>query len=682
MSARTKVRSAKAIIERSVSVTWMDSLERRILFAAGDIDASFGSSGTTTTTIPGFGGTGAFATDVVVEPDTGKIAVGGQNIDKTSLIVAKYDPVTGDLDNGFASSGISVNNAAAGGEGLAEQTNGNFVITGTGPASLVTPHGTAFLKNNGTPDTGLNQSGVAQNIGGHDVQVVTGDRWLLASNTGLEVFDVNGVPANFPNGDNGGTHSTSLANQIAVYTDPFTKQIQIIAVGYFRQRTGQGIFGDPFRYTTSMAIAKYDMTITNHKAKVSLDTTFGVNGRIQTNLDGQFNGNSATNTENLHAVAFNADGSFIVVGNIGSALTGDHGFYMAKYLNDGTLDTTFGTGGIFTTTASGTTQKLLSGTGVVIQPADGKILVSGNGEDAGGNPIAMVARFTDKGVLDPTFSADGMTPLPDFSSANAVALGTDGNAIVVGRAAGGGDAKFAVTRVLTGTPIPPQSGSATVISNVLQVAGTGKGDNISIDVLNGTTYRVTINGSIIDIDTSTFGSIQVNGRAGDDDITIGPGVMGVYVNGGPDNDVIIGGDNADTLTGSTGNDSILGGAGDDLLNGYAGDDTLQGGGGNDTINGFDGRDTLAGNAGNDSLDGGANVDYLSGGSGDDTLLGGGGNDRLTGDSGSDSMSGGQGDDVFFSRDGSIDTVNGDAGDNDSNTGSDANDILVSIEING
>jgi hypothetical protein len=45
------------------------------------------------------------------------------------------------------------------------------------------------------------------------------------------------------------------------------------------------------------------------------------------------------------------------------------------------------------------------------------------------------------------------------------------------------------------------------------------------------------------------------------------------------------------------------------------------------------------------------------------------------------MSGGAGDDIFFSLDGSVDTVNGDSGDNDSILDFDAGvDILTSIEI--
>jgi uncharacterized delta-60 repeat protein len=687
MSARTKIRSAQAKLDAAL-YSISESLERRILFAAGDLDGTWGSGGTVVTTIPGFGGVGATAMDLVVQPNDGKIVVGGQDIGQTALIAARYDPSAGALDTTFGSSGIATNFAGAGGLGIAEQPDGRFVLTGLGPNAINTPRGTAFLKHDGTLDNGLDNDGISQKIGAHDIKIVDNDRWLLASATGLEFFDVNGVVANYPAGNG----ATSLANALDVRKDPFTNETQIIAVGYSRTRSGDGTINDPFRFTSNLAIAKYILTVENHKAKITLDTNFGVNGRLTTNLAGSGNGRSDFNSENLHAVTWLPDGSFVVVGNYGDVVSGEHGFVMSKYSNTGALDTTFGTQGRVTTKfdATKTTSQFLAGTGVAIQPANGKILVCGNGVDGNGDPIGMIARFNDDGTADTTFSTDGYADLPDLTTATAVAVGLDGKALITGTSAGVGDPQFAISRVLTNTPLPPGSGSAEVINGILQVAGTNKGDNISLEMLNANTIRVRVNmpfddsegGTITDIPTASFTSIQVNGRAGDDEITIGPGVSAVYVNAGADNDRIFGGDNADTLTGSTGNDSINGGDGNDLLNGYSGDDTLNGGGGDDKLNGFDGRDTLRGNAGNDTLDGGANVDFLTGGSGDDSLLGGGGTDRLNGDVGNDFMSGGAGDDIFFAIDSAADTLNGDAGDNDSAIdGFDVGlDVLTSIEL--
>lgn len=78
--------------------------------------------------------------------------------------------------------------------------------------------------------------------------------------------------------------------------------------------------------------------------------------------------------------------------------------------------------------------------------------------------------------------------------------------------------------------------------------------------------------------------------------------------GNSGNNVISGGDLADTLSGLGGNDT---------LNGGLGADTLSGGDGNDQLLGGDDNDTLSGGIGNDLLDGGAGADAMTGGDGND-----------------------------------------------------------------
>lgn len=140
-----------------------------------------------------------------------------------------------------------------------------------------------------------------------------------------------------------------------------------------------------------------------------------------------------------------------------------------------------------------------------------------------------------------------------------------------------------------------------------------------------------------------------------------------------DDDVIYGGDGADTIYGIGGDDMISGGRGDDSLHGNSGDDTIYGSYGNDR---------LEGNSGNDSLSGGGDADYLSGGSGNDTLMGDSGSDTMLGGSGADAMYGGSGldtlsgnsgDDLLFGENGN-DTLNGNSG-NDRMFGGFGNDTI-------
>ncbi|MDM0115696.1 peroxidase family protein [Variovorax sp. J22R133] len=117
------------------------------------------------------------------------------------------------------------------------------------------------------------------------------------------------------------------------------------------------------------------------------------------------------------------------------------------------------------------------------------------------------------------------------------------------------------------------------------------------------------------------------------------------------NNVISGGDLADTLSGLAGNDT---------LNGGIGADTLLGGEGNDTLNGGDDDDILTGENGNDILDGGAGNDTLTAGAGNDNLFGDDGDDLLDGGLGNDAMNGGAGNDTFL-VDSTTDTVTEGAG---------------------
>ena len=161
------------------------------------------------------------------------------------------------------------------------------------------------------------------------------------------------------------------------------------------------------------------------------------------------------------------------------------------------------------------------------------------------------------------------------------------------------------------------------------------------------------------------------GGAGNDKLTGGAGTD--TLNGGEGNDKLDGGKGDDTLLGGEGNDTLKGGAGNDALDGGVGNDVLQGGAGTDVLNGGEGNDQLDGGAGNDTLNGGAGNDTLVGGAGNDTLDGGFGNDVLKGGAGDDTfnasdgndlMFGGKGDDTFNfanATSGSVYTVHGGKG---------------------
>src|SRR5213078_3530124 len=157
-----------------------------------------------------------------------------------------------------------------------------------------------------------------------------------------------------------------------------------------------------------------------------LDPTFGTEGKVLTDFD--------HSTDIAHAVAIQADGKLIVVGTTYQDNDfSSEDFAVARYNPDGTLDKTFGAGGKVQTDFPGLAAVASS---VVIQP-DGKIVVAGGafplftflGD-------FKVVRYNPNGSLDTSFGDGGIvtTTFPEGSYAFALALQSDGKIIAVGSA--------------------------------------------------------------------------------------------------------------------------------------------------------------------------------------------------------------------------------------------------------
>ena len=169
--------------------------------------------------------------------------------------------------------------------------------------------------------------------------------------------------------------------------------------------------------------------------------------------------------------------------------------------------------------------------------------------------------------------------------------------------------------------------------------------------LTGTVYAETLTGGDgNDTIKGNFGNDLINGGDGDDDLA-GNGVYWTHWNNPQDNYW------SRTYDGSTDRDTIYGGEGNDYINGNAGVDYLDGGPGNDTI--FGGQNegtwqpgrtrtnTIHLREGEDSLRGGEGNDFLNGNMGEDELFGGPGNDILRGGQDDDYLAGGAGDDTLY-----------------------------------
>ena len=150
------------------------------------------------------------------------------------------------------------------------------------------------------------------------------------------------------------------------------------------------------------AVARYD-------AGGGLDADFGTGGLITTRIGLAL----GPNLEVARGVAIQPDGKIVVVGYtqyFSFRSEEQHYFALARYNVDGSLDSSFGSGGIVSVEGPelfrvGAAGRALA---VAIQP-DGRLLVAGDLPYAA---IATVARYNADGSLDGSFGTLGQRPVP------------------------------------------------------------------------------------------------------------------------------------------------------------------------------------------------------------------------------------------------------------------------------
>jgi uncharacterized delta-60 repeat protein len=168
-----------------------------------------------------------------------------------------------------------------------------------------------------------------------------------------------------------------------------------------------------------------EFLLLRYLADGSPDLSFGVNGIVTTPI-GSAGGGSAAD------IAVQADGRIVAAGNARGV---DYDFAVARYESDGTLDVTFGTGGKVTTSVDDGED---TAQGLTIDEASGTITLAGyacNGPACPGSMMALV-RYRSDGSLDPSFGTGGIvtTAIGSDAGAAGVTLLPGGRTVVVGTA--------------------------------------------------------------------------------------------------------------------------------------------------------------------------------------------------------------------------------------------------------
>ncbi|MDP6160799.1 MAG: delta-60 repeat domain-containing protein, partial [Acidimicrobiales bacterium] len=145
------------------------------------------------------------------------------------------------------------------------------------------------------------------------------------------------------------------------------------------------------------SINKYDCVVMVRKADAFLDNNFSGNGKKSVRF-------STSNNDQCYAGALQSDDKILVGGWVYTSSSTGRNLALARINpSDGSFDTSFGSGGKVTYNAGGNGEHIKA---IDVQP-DGKILVAGTTNASGTNDF-FVARYTSAGVLDTSFSGDGI----------------------------------------------------------------------------------------------------------------------------------------------------------------------------------------------------------------------------------------------------------------------------------
>ena len=188
-----------------------------------------------------------------------------------------------------------------------------------------------------------------------------------------------------------------------------------------------------------------DFALARYLPDGTLDPSFGTGGKVTTDFG---------HNDEADALIVQADGALVVAGTTGIGLSSDHNFALARYLPDGTLDPSFGTGGKVTTDFDGHDDWAEA---LAVQ-ADGTLVAAGNATFPATRADFALAHYLADGTLDPSFGNGGKVTT-DFDGTNdparALAVQADGTLVVAGAASTTSGFDFGLAGYLAdGTPDP------------------------------------------------------------------------------------------------------------------------------------------------------------------------------------------------------------------------------------
>ncbi|EHR72505.1 hypothetical protein BurJ1DRAFT_3700 [Burkholderiales bacterium JOSHI_001] len=245
---------------------------------------------------------------------------------------------------------------------------------------------------------------------------------------------------------------------------------------------------------------------------------FNTDGSLDAGFDGDGIRTLAIGTGYDQAVALaqQGDGRLLVAGD--SMIAGTPDITLVRLNSDGSLDASFGSGGVVTTAVGASFDYAKA---MALQ-ADGRIVVVGEAFNGSNNDVAVL-RFTSTGALDTSFSGDGKLTTAVGSATDsgaAVALQADGSIVVAGRADfassdtallrytadGTADPHFGATATLGGTVAYTEGAAAVVLDTDVLVSDA---ELSTADNFNGATLSLARHGGANAQDALAFDGTNV-----------------------------------------------------------------------------------------------------------------------------------------------------------------------------
>jgi uncharacterized delta-60 repeat protein len=407
--------------------------------APGDLDPTFGIGGTVTTDFTGAPSMPGVGTATLIQQDgkivlAGRVGINQPGIGGTSQFgLARYN-TNGALDATFGTGGEAlasffpppqVNLPRA----IAIQADGKLVVAGmAGPNEQTASAALARFNTNGTLDTAFGTAGkvllnVAAGLGnGFRGVTVQPDGKIIA----VGAAGPDGLVARFNTDGSldttfGGAGTGWVAQPVLSRAHFFDVELDALGMISVAGFVINGVQNDflAVRYTSSG----------------TLDTTFGSSGIAVVS--------ASILNDIAFALALDSSGKLVLTGVANATnpfgTVGGGEFGTVRLNTNGTLDTTFGTGGIVTTDLTVLMDEARS---INIQ-SDGKIVVTGDSLESTPFPFDPITgrwtliRYTANGALDTTFGAGGVV-ITNFGavgdSANTAVIDANGKLVVGGAA--------------------------------------------------------------------------------------------------------------------------------------------------------------------------------------------------------------------------------------------------------